>query len=636
MSTGVGAPADTPASITPASIEHSGSVVPAITPPPQRWQLSPSHPEEASALAAAARLPLVVAELLLARGIATEEAAYNFLNPEIGQLHDPFLMLGMAAAVDRLELAIARCETILLYGDYDVDGTTAVVLLKTAIEMLAGPPGCTPGCTVRFHVPHRLREGYGIQSAVLEAATADGVGLVISVDTGMRAFAEARRARELGLDLIVTDHHLPDAGDEIPAALAILNPNQPGCAYPEKSLCGAAIAFKLAVAVLLRRDAARTREKTVPSFLKMVALATVADAVPLRGENRVLAALGIRELHRPAGLGLRALFQAAGVDPATKQLTSFDLGFRLAPRINAAGRMDIAAEVVELFTTRDAARAHELAGKLERLNLERREAEAEVLRQVETRLATDASLVEKKMLVMVGEGWHRGIIGILASRVVDRTAKPAIVVSVEDGVAYGSGRSIDGFPLLEAIETCADLYTRFGGHAFAVGFAMPAGNLPEMERRLYSFAAQKLAGQEAEQVLRIHAELPLERVTPVLGGWLRKLEPYGHGNPEPVFLARAMQLTAPVRLMKEKHIRLELRSAGSPDSPDATIGAGIGAGIGLAPIRAVGWNMAHRAHELRLEQGSTIDVAYRIRENDHPQYGGLQIEIAGIVLASGQ
>jgi hypothetical protein len=402
VSAGVGVPVDAEVqSVIP--VEPSGAVsTPKIAPPPQRWQLSVPHPEEAATLASAARLPLVVAELLLARGISTEQAAYNFLNTEIGQLHDPFLMLGMAAAVDRLELAITRCETILLYGDYDVDGTTAVVLLKTAIEMLAG----SSGCTVRFHVPHRLREGYGIQSAVLEAAAADGVGLVISVDTGMRAFAEAKLARQLGLDLIVTDHHLPDAGDEIPAALAILNPNQPGCTYPEKSLCGAAIAFKLAVAVLQRRDAARTREKTIPSFLKMVALATVADAVPLRGENRVLAALGIRELHRPVGLGLRALFQAAGVDPAAKQLTSFDLGFRLTPRINAAGRMDIAAEVVELFTTRDAARAHELAEKLERLNLERREAEAEVLHQVEARLATDAGLAQNKMLVMVGDGWH--------------------------------------------------------------------------------------------------------------------------------------------------------------------------------------------------------------------------------------
>ena len=609
-----------------ASLDEEKSVTepnpdPVFTPPPQRWQLTPQHPEESSALAASAHIPAVVSQLLIARGITTPERVSEFLNPETAQLHDPFQMLGMAAAVDRLELAVARCETILLYGDYDVDGTTAVVLLKTAVEMLAG----SNGCTVRFHVPHRLREGYGIQSAVLEAAAAEGVSLVISVDTGMRAFAEARRARELGLDLIVTDHHLPDAEDELPVALAILNPNQPGCPYPEKFLCGAAIAFKLAQAVLQRHDErhglTRTRDKILPSFLKMVAIATVADAVPLKGENRVLAALGIRELHRPAGLGLRALFQAALIDPAAKPLTSFDLGFRLGPRINAAGRMDIAAEVVELFTTRDAARAHELAIKLERLNTERREAEAAVLRKVESRLATDAALATRKMIVMAGEGWHRGIIGILASRIVDRTAKPAIVVSVEEGVAYGSGRSIDGFPLLEAIETCADLYTRFGGHAFAVGFAMPAENLPEMERRLYAFAAEKLAGREAEQILRIHAELLLDRVTPALANWLRKLEPYGHGNPEPVFVARDLRLTSPVRLMKEKHIRLELAPTDQ-------------ASISSAPIKAVGWNLARRAEELGLQPGSVIDLAYKIRENDHPQYGGLQIEIAGIEFSS--
>ena len=600
------------------------AVEPGFIPPPQRWLISTPHPEEAASLAVAARIPLVVAELLVSRGISTSEAAFEFLNPDISQLHDPFLMLGMSSAADRLELAITRGETILLYGDYDVDGTTAVVLLKTAIEML----GAATGAKVRFHVPHRLREGYGIQSSVLEAAKQEGVGLVISVDTGMRAFNEAKLAHKLGLDLIITDHHLPDSGDEIPIALAVLNPNQPGCPYPEKSLCGAAIAFKLAQAVLQRHDERhslnRTRDRILPSFLKMVAIATVADAVPLRGENRVLAALGIRELHRPAGLGLRALFQAAGIDPAVKQLTSFDLGFRLGPRINAAGRMDIAAEVVELFTTRDAARAHELAAKLERLNTERRETEAEVLRKVESRLATDHQLASNRMLVMAGEGWHRGIIGILASRIVDRTAKPAIVVSIEDGVAYGSGRSIDGFPLLEAIETCADLYTRFGGHAFAVGFAMPAENVPEMDRRLCAFAAQKLAGQDAEQILRIHAELPLDRVTPVFAGWLKKLDPLGHGNPEPVFLARNLQLSSPVRLMKEKHIRLEVTPA-QAESASAPP-------VRLAPMKAVGWNMARRASELGLEQGSVIDLAYRIRENDHPQYGGLQIEIAGMQL----
>src|SRR5208282_863316 len=252
------------------------------------------------------------------------------------------------------------------------------------------------GGLVRFHVPHRLRDGYGMQSSVLEAAHAEGVRLVITVDTGMRAFDEADTARRLGLDLIVTDHHLAEAHDRLPAALAILNPNQPGFLYPEKSLCGAAIALKLAQAVLERRDPARIREKTLPSFLKLAAIATIADAVPLKGENRTIAALGLRELRRPAGAGLRALFAVAGLDPASKQLTGYDVGFRLAPRINAAGRMDVASEVIELFTTRDAVRATELANKLERLNRERRDTEAMALNSIEERLETDLELCEDR------------------------------------------------------------------------------------------------------------------------------------------------------------------------------------------------------------------------------------------------
>jgi single-stranded-DNA-specific exonuclease len=573
------------------------------------------HPEASAALARDARLPQVLAELLVSRGITEASDAFAFLNPELAHLNDPLLMLGMEAAVARLERAIAQREPVLLYGDYDVDGTTAVVLLKTSIEMLGG--------TVRFHVPHRLREGYGLQSSVLETAYAEGVRLVITVDTGMRAFAEAETARKLGLDLIVTDHHLLEADSAVPHALAILNPNQPGCTYPEKSLCGAAIALKLAQALLERRDPVRTREKTLPSFLKMAAIATIADAVPLRGENRVIATLGLRELRHPAGVGLRALFAAAALDPATKQLTGFDVAFRLAPRINAAGRMDVASEVIELFSTRDATRATELAGKLERLNRERRDTEAAALTAIQARLAANAEVVSDRLLVIDGDGWHRGVIGILASRVVERTAKPAIVVSVEDGVAHGSGRSVDGFQLLDAIESCADLFTRFGGHAFAIGFAMPAENLPELKRRLRLYAEEHLAAREPEHVLRIHAELPLDRITPVLAGWLRKLEPLGHGNPEPIFMARNVRLVAAPRIMKERHIRLEL----TQDSGQSPLSSRQG-----SAIRGVGWDFAVRAAALGLAQGSLIDLAYRIRENDHPEFGGLEVEIAGMRL----
>jgi single-stranded-DNA-specific exonuclease len=547
---------------------------------------------------------MVVAELLAARGIATAADAARFLEPAFDQLEDPYRMLGMRAAVERTERAIAAGETILLYGDYDVDGTVAVVLLQTAIEMLGG--------RARYHVPHRLREGYGMQSAVLREAALEGVGLVISVDTGMRAHAEAEAARELGLDLIITDHHLPDDARPVPHGLAVLNPNQPGCEYPAKHLCGAGVAFKLAQALLEARDRGRARAKILPSFLKLLALATVADSVPLLGENRVFVALGLEGLSRPAGAGLRALLGQAGLGDGRGRLTAADIGFRLGPRINAAGRMDVAAEVVELFTTRDHGRALELAEKLEGLNTARRAAEQAALVEIEALLeAPDAA--ERRIHVLEGRGWHRGVIGILASRVVERTALPAIVIACEDGKAYGSGRSIAGFHLLQAIESCAHLFERFGGHAHAVGFAMEAERCGELRRLLEEHAERHLGGREPAILLDCHAELPLDRVTPALYGWVRRLEPMGMGNPEPLFAARRVRVAAAPRVMREKHVRLELAQGAR--------GRG---------CRAVGWNLAARVSALGLAEGSLVNLAYRLRENDHPEFGGLELELAGI------
>ena len=412
----------------------------------------------AAILAQSAGLPLIVAELLAERGVRSAAEADLFLHPRIEHLLDPYAMQGMAAAVTRVQAAIAHREPILIYGDYDVDGTTAIVLLKTALEMLGGK--------VVFHVPHRLREGYGMQEEVLAAAAGQGVRLIISVDTGIRAFSAAEAAARLGVDLIITDHHLAQDVPGLPGlpnALAILNPNQPGCGYLCKHLCGAGVAFKLAQALLEAWDVDRARGKILPSFLKMLAIATVADAVPLLGENRVFASVGLEQLRRPASAGLRSLMQVAKLDPAQRALTATDLAFRIAPRINAAGRMDVASEVVELFTTRDPVRAGELAAKLDRLNGERQQAEAAMLEEIDRRLREDPAFEASRCIVIEGEGWHRGIIGILASRVVDRMRRPAMVIALEGGEAYGSGRSVPGFHLLNAIEGCKELFTRFGG-----------------------------------------------------------------------------------------------------------------------------------------------------------------------------
>ena len=574
---------------------------------PQRWIFSDNPPGEAAELSRSAELPLVVAELLTARGVRTLVEVERFLAPSIDHLLDPGSMLGMTVAVKRVEQAILRRETVLIYGDYDVDGTTAVVLLKTAIEMLGG--------VVRFHVPHRLREGYGMQREVLELAASEGVQLVISVDTGIRAFAAAEAAATLGIDLIVTDHHLPDPALGLPPALAVLNPNQPSCGYECKHLCGAGVAFKLAQALLESPqsglDKQRVRSKLLPSFLKMLAIATVADAVPLVGENRVIAALGLEELRRPVNPGLRALMQVAQIDPARK-LTAMDIGFRLGPRINAAGRMDIASDVVELFTTRNPQRAQELAAKLEQLNIDRRQTEAQALDEILQRIEEDG-FRDARCIVIDGDGWHRGVIGILASRIVDRVGKPALVLTNEDGEAYGSGRSIAGFHLLEAIESCRTLFTRFGGHAHAVGFSLPSERVPELRERLTAYAAEHISENMLGAPLRCHAMLELERITPALFSWIRRLEPLGMGNEDPVFVARNVRIASAPRYMKEQHLRLRLAQ-----------------GTRGASFSALGWRWAERAQKMGLAEGQIIHVAYRLRENEHPEFGGPELEIADI------
>jgi len=602
---------------------------------PQQWIVQPTDPAGVARLAGQLHCPNAIASLLLSRGISDPIAAQAFLNPAIDDLIDPMLMLGMDVAVARIERAVCFGEPILIYGDYDVDGTTATVLLKTAIERIA--PKDNPAL-VTYHVPHRIREGYGMQTGVLGQAASSGVRLVISVDTGIRAFAAADEAKALGMDLIVTDHHLPDNAMGIPEAVAVLNPAQAGCPYPFKSLCGAAVAFKLAHALLLaaaetaedpQAQRLRLRRGLIPSFLKLVAIATIADSVPLVGENRVIAALGLRELRNPVQPGLRALMQVAQI-PVNRSPTAAEVGFRLAPRINAAGRMDIASEVVELFLTKDAARATELAEKLNRLNDERRATEAKALETIEAQLATQNGEVGDflaECLILDDPTWHRGILGILASRVVDRTGRPALILTHEDGHAHGSGRSIEGFHLLNAltavhgeIEGPDTLFTRFGGHAHAVGFSMPSDRVDLLRQRMQLYGVNRLTTAMLAPPLQCDAEIPLSELTQDFFGWLTRCEPFGIGNREPVFVTRSLTLTAPVRYIKEKHVCLQLEKTGEPLRFSA-----------LGWSRGIDW--VARCTEMALDKGSLIDVVYRLKAKTNPQFPGLELELVDIRLA---
>src|SRR5271169_6702216 len=338
------------------------------------------------------QLTSTLARLLIMRGIDDSETAERFLTPSLANLHSPYLMSGMKAAVDRLDAAIGRKEGILIYGDYDVDGTTAIVILKTAIELCGG--------SADFHVPHRIKEGYDLRGDVIERAAAAGIQLIISVDAGIRAFAAADTARRLGVDLVVTDHHLPGP-DGTPHALAVLNPNQAGCEYPCKALCGAGVAFKLAQALMERRLTGRDQGALLKSFAKIAAIATIADAVPLTGENRVFAKLGLEALRSAVNPGLKALLEVAQV--SGRPLTSGEVGFRIAPRINAAGRMDVARDVIELFSTKEAARARAIASKLDQLNADRQGEERRILEAIYSRFEQEPALLDSFCLVIDGE-----------------------------------------------------------------------------------------------------------------------------------------------------------------------------------------------------------------------------------------
>ncbi|HET9837437.1 MAG TPA: single-stranded-DNA-specific exonuclease RecJ [Candidatus Angelobacter sp.] len=569
-----------------------------------RWKFAHPDQVEVESLCAEAKLSPLIARLLALRGVSAA-GAQAFLSPSLDQLHSPYLMRGMQTAVERLSAAIANHEGILIYGDYDVDGTTAVVVLKTAIELCGG--------AADFHVPHRIKEGYGIRDDVIERAAAAGIKVVISVDTGIRAFQAAETARRVGIDLIVTDHHLPEADEGVPDALAVLNPNQQGCDYPCKELCGAGVAFKIAQALFAKFKDAVDQARLIPSFLKMVAIATIADAVPLVGENRIIARLGLEGLRRPVNGGLKALMEVSGLADG-RTLAAGDVGFRLGPRINAAGRMDVARDVIDLFTCKDQARCKEIAEKLNQLNLERQQEEQRIVAEIEELLAAEPDLSGKFCMVFDGEGWHRGVVGIVASRVVERTGRPALVIAREGEEAHGSGRSISAFHLLNALESCHELFTRFGGHEHAVGFALPSKDVALLKERLNVYAQTKLQPDDLVPQLQIDAEIPLNAITPELFENLGRLEPFGQGNPEPVFCAHAVNVLLPPKIIKDKHIKLRVNQKLPDRKPSFN-------------YEAVGWRMAERLQSGPLGPGDSVDIAFTVGMNSHPDFGGLELTL---------
>src|SRR5882762_8537200 len=562
----------------------------------RRWIIRQPDTSRAAELAAALCVSPIVAGLLVARGYQNLDSARAFLNPSLDQLHDPFLMRGMSNAVKRLLSAIDNQEPILIYGDYDVDGTTGTAVLFRAFRML--------GATAGYHVPHRFTEGYGIQQPALEKAAAEGYKLVVSVDCGIRAHDPLYWARDNGLDVIITDHHLPDEGEGVPPAFAVLNPNQKGCSYPDKNLAGVGVAFKLVHALFRERD----RESQVNSFLKIVAIGTVADVAKLTGENRAIVALGLHDLVKATNPGLRALMEVCGCGDGSG-MTAYDIGFRVGPRINAAGRMDAARAVVELFSTHERAEAMRLATHLDTRNQERQEVQRQIVELAVKELEAGAQdKANSYVAVIAGEGWHRGVIGIAASKISERINRPCVVLSIEDDVAHGSARSIEPYHLLNGLTSCADLFDKFGGHSHAAGITLKRDRIEELRRRLNQHAAAHLSEEDLQPCLYIDAALPTDEISFELVAQLNALEPYGAGNTRPTFLARNLCIVAEPRLIGERHLKLNVR------------------GPQGRPLETIWWNGAEKMAALK----NGVEMVYTVETSKWNGETFLQLSVQDV------
>jgi len=558
----------------------------------KRWIVRRHDTDAAASLARMLGVSPILAALLITRGYGDERAARAFLSPSYDQLHEPYLMLGMREAVARVKHALETNEPILIYGDYDVDGTTGTAILLRALKLLGARTG--------FHIPHRFTEGYGIQQPALERALAEGYKLVISVDCGIRAHEPLYWARAHNLDVIITDHHLPDEHEGAPPAFAVLNPNQAGCSYPDKNLAGVGVAFKL-VHALFREYG---REPQVAAFMKVVAIGTVADVAKLTGENRTIVAIGLKDLARAANPGLKALIDVAGCGDG-KGMTAYDLGFRLGPRINAAGRMDAARAVVELFDTRDSAEARRLAEHLDARNEERKTVQQQI---IDLALAELGDSQDARVAVIEGAGWHRGVIGIAASKIAERLHRPCVVFSIDGEMAHGSGRSIEAYHLLNGLTACADLFEKFGGHSHAAGITIRPERIAEFRRRLNEHAASCLTEEDLEHSVAIDLAVAPESVTFQFARELQALEPFGAGNPRPVFATNNLRCLSEPLVLKDKHLKLRL------------------AGPQNRPLEAVWWNCIESAGQTPAVKGS-IELAYNLEVNAWNDEYRLQLSV---------
>ena len=556
---------------------------------PPQWVVHPrADIERARVLARELNVPLLVAQTLVNRGVIDVAEALQFLDPSLEQLHDPFLLKGLDLAVERIERAIRDREPMLVFGDYDVDGITSTYLLTSVVRAL--------GARAEYRIPHRTRDGYGLSIEAIEKAHAAGTKLVVTVDCGITAVEPVQRALELGIDTVITDHHEPAA--VLPTASAIVNPRQPGCAYPFKHLAGVGVTYKL-VEALLRGGGTRP---AASDYLDIVAIGTIADVVPLIGENRVLARAGLSRIAQSQRLGLRALIEVAGL--AGREITGGHVAFVLAPRINAAGRMGNAEQGMRLLLSREPEEARACAESLEEDNQRRRTADEQVLIEATEVVQRELKWPDCASIVLWSDRWHPGVIGIVASRLVERYQRPTVLIAVQGERGRGSGRSLPGLDLNALLTRCSDLLEAHGGHAFAAGLTVRTERLPALRERIEALVAEELAVDRFVPRLTIDAEAGLGECDMTLIQSLERMSPHGFDNPEPVFAARGVSLDSVTTVGGGKHLKVRLR--------DAT-------GV----VDGIGFGLADRA--ARIRAGSVVDVAFVPSRNEWR--GDMQVQL---------
>lgn len=542
----------------------------------------------------------VISELLVQRGITTVDEAERFFHPSLRYLHDPFLMPGMDRAVERLNKALGSKERILVYGDYDVDGTTAVALVYKYIRNFYS--------NIDYYIPTRDDEGYGISNAVIDMAAEQGVKLIIILDCGIKANAEIAYARSLGIDFIICDHHVPD--EELPDAVAILNPKLEGSTYPCSHLSGCGVGFKFMQAFAMSNALAPA---DLEGMLDLVAVSIAADLVPMVDENRVMTYHGLRRLNSNPNLGLRAIIRICGL--VGKEITISDVIFKIGPRINASGRMQSGREAVELLVARDSTDALHRARAIDQYNRDRKELDKRITEEANDIISQRGEAeADKKALVIYNKNWHRGIIGIVASRLTELYYKPSVVLTLSNGLATGSSRSVQGFDVYRAVESARDLLENFGGHTYAVGLSLKEENIPEFSRRFEEYVAKNILPSQRQPLLEIDAVITFSEITSTFFAMLNRFNPFGPGNQKPVFCTRNVKDFGTSKLVgrRSEHIKLEL--------VDDTSGK---------VYNGIAFNMAR--HFEHIHAGLPFDICYTIEDNKHyPGGGALQLQIKEI------